>query len=136
MTAKEILQSIKEKRIAIDAKREKISVLRSIAEKTTAGLDGMPHGPRKETSSLETVVCKIIDQEKELEDLIRERDAVIELVCSMSGTDEVTVLMKRYIQEETWEEIAVDMNYSRAQCFRIHSAAVESFSKHLNDETV
>jgi DNA-directed RNA polymerase specialized sigma subunit len=74
-------------------------------------------------------VCKIVDLQNEINrdidrlvDLKRELVAVIKAV---EDTEYQTLLEKRYLCFQTWEQIAVDMGYNVRHLYRIHDEALE-----------
>ena len=58
-----------------------------------------------------------------LVDLKREMVAVIKAV---ENIEYQTLLEKRYLCYQTWEQIAVDMGYSVRQLYRLHDEALEN----------
>ena len=45
------------------------------------------------------------------------------------GKDQQNILIARYVSGEKWERIAVDLNFSIAQVYRIHGAALLDFAE-------
>ena len=131
MTAKELLHSIKKMRLAIEAKEEKIVALREIATNISPNLSGMPHNPRKEQSSMANAVCKIVDLEREIEVLKQQRQAAIDTIYSMPDNEHSRILIKRYIREETWEDIAAEMHHGRTWVFDNHIIAINMLNEKL-----
>ena len=90
----------------------------------------MPKNPNRGTSKLEDTIVKIIDLQEEIN---RDVDKLVDLkkkiansIFALKDKEEQTVLEKRYLCFESWEKIAVDMNYSIQYCFNIHRNALKS----------
>ena len=135
MSAKEFLENIRKLQRAIDCKLEKIDTLRELATGTSVNLSGMPHNPSSQTSPMANAVCKIVDLEHEVAAMQQERQAAIDYLCTMEDSRLCTVLIKRYVQEKEWEDIAAEMHCSRTQVFRFHRGAIIQFEKLLQNGT-
>ncbi len=87
-------------------------------------------GPK---NTLEETIAKIVDFEADINSRIDElvdmkRDA-FNRIRNISDHDQQTVLIDRYVNGEKWEKIAVDLNFSIAQIYRIHGTALLDFAK-------
>ena len=74
-------------------------------------------------------VCKIVDLQNEINrDIDRLVDLKRELVAAIKAvenTEYQTLLEKRYLCFQTWEQIAVDMGYNVRHLYRVHEEALE-----------
>lgn len=131
MAAKEFLENIRKLQRAIDCKLEKIATLRELATGTSVNLSGMPHNPSSQKSPMANAVCKIVDLEREVEALQQERQAAIDFLCTMEDSRLCTVLIKRYVQEKEWEDIAAEMHIGRRKVFYFHADAIMALEKML-----
>jgi len=129
MTAKEYLSQALRLDQRIDAKIAQVASLNELATKCTATLTGMPRNPNRGGSTMADAVCKIVDLQNEINrdidrlvDLKRELVAVIKAV---EDTEYQTLLEKRYLCFQTWEQIAVDMGYNVRHLYRVHEEALE-----------
>ena len=109
-----------------------------MATKATSTLTGMPRNPNHATSSMEDVIAKIIDLQAEINndidtlvDLKRNLSATIKAV---GNTEYQTVLEKRYLCFQSWEQIAVEMGYDLRWLYRIHGKALEEVKAILGIE--
>lgn len=95
---------------------EKIAALRAQAEKSTTSLSLAPGGNAYNDSRLEELVVKITDLEVEEQKLLKESTAVsAELAaffCNLEDVDQMKVLIMRYIDLKTVEEIRKEMDRS------------------------
>jgi DNA-directed RNA polymerase specialized sigma subunit len=131
MTAKEFLWQYLNAQREIDAKLDKIRKLREQATKITTTLN-----PDKVQSTqgnnMERAIMQIIEMSEEIEgsvNLLREtQKRVNEAIQGVGDSLQRTVLYRRYINGEKFEEIAVNMNYSYKQVCRIHGKALDEIN--------
>lgn len=133
MTAKEYLSQAFHLDHRIDSKIDQLESLNSLARKCTATLSGMPHSPNHGASTMAEVVAKIVDLQAEINadidalvDLKREMVAVIKAI---PNDEYQTVLEKRYLCFQKWEEIAVSMHFSIQYANRVHERALKELEK-------
>ena len=127
MTDKEYLLNIGKLKRAIEAKKEKIRSLDEIATSATQTITGMPHNPSSTQSRMAEAVCKKVDLEREIVELEAERNDAIAYLNTLPDTEETTLLIKRYVRELTWEDIALEMYISVRSVYRLHREAVKNF---------
>lgn len=135
MTAKEYLSQIRtlEARIRsldneIEALRDEVGSLRS------PWPDGQPHGSGV-TNPVETEAVKLADKLERLETeqiqtrgrLWVQRMRIIEDIGQIPDETAVTLLTAKYVNGDTFEQIAVDIGYSYRQVLRKHGEALERF---------
>lgn len=127
MTAKEYLSQAYRLDQRIDSKIAQVASLNDLATKCSATLTGMPRNPNCGGSTMADAVCKIVDLQEEINrnidrlvDLKREIVAVIKAV---ENSEYQVMLEKRYLSFQTWEQIAVDMNYSIQHIYRLREKA-------------
>lgn len=130
MNAKEYLKQAFYLDKRINSKLEQVESLNALATKATSTLSDMPKSPSRGPSKLEDTIVKIIDLQEEIN---RDIDKLVDLKAEMVGTikqiqdkELQVILEKRYLCFETWEKIAVDMNYSIQHIFRLHSKALKN----------
>lgn len=138
MTAKEYLSQAKFLDQRINSKIQQVAALNDLATKATSTLTGMPRNPNHATSSMEDVIAKIIDLQSEINNNI---DTLVDLKRSLSKTIKAvdspeyqTVLEKRYLCFQSWEQIAVEMGYDLRWLYRIHGKALEEVKAILGIE--
>ena len=132
MTAKEYLSQAKYLDEQINNKIRQLSILNDMATKVTTTYSDMPRGSNQNISRQDSIVTKIIDFQNEIN---REIDALVDLkkeiyekIQQVSNPEYRTVLERRYLCLETWEQIAVDMSYSIQHIHRLHSSALNEIS--------
>ena len=138
ITVKEYLSQAKFLDQRINSKIQQVAALNDLATKATSTLTGMPRNPNHATSSMEDVIAKIIDLQAEINNDI---DTLVDLKRSLSKTIKAvdspeyqTVLEKRYLCFQSWEQIAVEMGYELRWLYRIHGKALEEFKAILGIE--
>ena len=130
MTALEYLSQAHRLDQRIDAKIAQVATLNELATKCTSTLTGMPRNPNRGTSTMADAVAKIVDLQAEINrDIDRLVDLKREMVAVIKAVENIeyqTLLEKRYLCYQTWEQIAVDMGYSVRQLYRLHDEALEN----------
>lgn len=138
MTIKEYLSQAYRIDQRINSKLEQISSLRELAMKATSTLSDMPRSASKNTSSMENVICKMVDLENEINSdidrLVDLKREIVSLIKNIDNTEHQTLLELRYLCFICWEQIAIDMGYSSQHIFRLHEKALKSI-RFLKDES-
>lgn len=129
MTAKEYLSQTFHLDHRIDSKIDQIASLNELATKCTSTITGMPHNPSASQSTMADAVCKIIDLQellkKDLSALVDLKRQIMCVINKIENDEYKTLLEKRYLCFQSWEQIAVDMHYSIEYAFRLHKKALE-----------
>ena len=60
---------------------------------------------------------------------------ITHMIKRVSNRAERTVLEKRYLCFDTWEQIFVDMGYSIQHTFRLHDKALKEIDEFLKEES-
>lgn len=78
----------------------------------------------------ETIV-KIMSLEEDInariDELVDMKKDAFNRIGNVSDKDQQNILIARYVEGANWERIAVDLNFSIAQVYRIHGAALLDF---------
>ena len=134
MTAKEYLSQAYKIDNSINSKLEQVASLRDLATKATTTISDMPGSPNRNIHKMEDAIVKITDLEDEInadiQELIFLKADIMHTIKRVSNRQERTILEKRYLCFETWEQISVDMSYSIQHTFRLHDkalAAIDGF---------
>lgn len=129
MTAKEYLGQARFLDMRINSKIQQIMSLNELATKCTSTISDMPKNPNRGGSRMEDAVIKIIDLEEEInqdiDKLVDLKRDIMTAIKAVPNTEYQTILEKRYLCFITWEQIAVDTNYSMPHIHRMHSAALK-----------
>ena len=129
MTAKEYLGQAYRLDQRINSKLEQVMSMRDLTTKATATMSDMPGGGSRNVYRMQDINGKIIDLEDEINQDI---DALVDLKREMVATIKAvadpecqTLLELRYLCFKTWEQIAVDMQYSTRNIYKLHDRAIK-----------
>jgi DNA-directed RNA polymerase specialized sigma subunit len=135
MAPKEFLQQYQDANHLINAKLDQIHRLRELATKTTQSLipDRVQSSAAQDKVSV--IVGKIVDMEHEVDleiDHLQEIKHKIEAaIRTVPNAKQRAVLTRRYINGQTWEQIAVDLNISYQWVCELHGRALQKISEQL-----
>ena len=87
--------------------------------------------------TLGETITKIISLEEDIntriDELVEQKADAMRRIQNVPDQDQQNILIARYVNGEKWEKIAVDLNFSIAQIYRIHGAALLDFIKENPD---
>lgn len=130
MTAKEYLSQAYRLDKRIDSKIEQLKSLNLLATKCTTTLSDMPKSQSAGNSRLENTVVKIFDLQEEInrdiDSLVYLKRDIVRTIKSVQNAEYQIILELRYLCFKTWEEIAVQMNCSIDNVFKIRKNALKS----------
>jgi hypothetical protein len=108
---------------------EQIDELRSNKMFPSVNNDGMPRASGiNDLSGYAGKLDELIRQLEVEQDLaIQKRKEIRSQIQSMADETEKEILERRYLLGETWERIAVDMNYNYRWVLRLHGRALRNF---------
>lgn len=123
----------------INYKIQQIEALINLATSASSVLTGMPRNPNKATSKMADTVAKIVNMQAEIN---RDIDELVDLKKEISSTikavpspEHQTLLEKRYLCLQSWEIIAVDMDYSMHRLYKLHNQALDICDDILKRDT-
>ena len=135
MTAKDYLMQAKFLDMRINSKIQQVEALNDLATSASSVLTGMPRNPNKATSKMADAVAKIVDLQAEInhdiDELVDLKKAISYTIKAVPSPELQTLLEKRYLCFQSWEIIAVDMNYSMQHLFRLHDKALKEITAFL-----
>lgn len=130
MTAKEYLSQAYRLDKRIDSKIEQLKSLNLLATKCTSTLSDMPKSQSVSNSRLEDTVVKIVDLQEEInrdiDSLVDLKRDIVRTIKSVQNPEYQIILELRYLCFKNWEEIAVQMNCSIDNVFKIRKNALKS----------
>lgn len=139
MTAKEYLSQARYLDARINSKITQVEQLNCLATSATSVLSGMPHNPNKATSKMADIVGKIVDLQAEINHdidiLVDLKRDISRLIKSLPNVEHQTLLEKRYLCFQAWEQIAVDMGFSMHYMYRLHNNALVICDSLLKEDT-
>jgi len=133
MKAKQYLRQVRRLDNTINAKIEQIETLRSMTTNITQSLNADRVQETRSNDKIEKLIVKIIDLEREITDDI---DALIDLkrevmhkIDAVQNDDYRLLLTLRYLNFKTWEQIAVEMNFTYQWTCELHKRALIQFEE-------
>ena len=139
MNAKEYLSQARYLDARINSKIKQVEQLNYLATSATSVLSGMPHNPNKATSKMADIVGKIVDLQAEInhdiDTLVDLKRDIGGLIKSLPNVEHQTLLEKRYLCFQSWEQIAVDLSFSMQHTFRMHDSALKEIDATMKDES-
>ena len=139
MNAKDYLLQARYLDERITSKTQQIASLNDLATKCTSTFSDMPRNPNRGGSKIEDCVIKIIELEEsiknDIEKLVDLKSEIMAVIKAVPNVEYQTLLEKRYLCFITWEQIAVDMNYSMQHIHRMHSNALKEIVVPNKDES-
>lgn len=113
----------------IQDKLEQLASLNELATKATVVLSDSPKSATRNTHKLEDAVLSIIELRDEISvdvrELIKTKTDIFHKIKAVENPEYQTLLEKRYLRFERWEQIAVDMGHNSRWVYRQHCKALE-----------
>lgn len=129
MTARQYLSQAYRLDQRINSKLTQLSLLRGNAVNITAKLNEVTVQTSHDNTKMENTILKIVEQEREIDDeidrLVDLKAEVRKVIGNVENIDCRLLLELRYLCFRSWEEIAVEMDYSMDNVFRIHRKALD-----------
>ena len=130
MTKKEFLMRAFLLNKKIKSKEIQIDELRSHAEYLTPQISDTPTGgsPVAKSQLEETVVRLLNLQEKlsnDINELCKAREEISQAIAAVENPMFETILMLRYLEYLSWEEVAARMNSSLQAVYKAHGRALQ-----------
>jgi len=140
MTAKEYFRTLSIMEGRLMAKKERLEMMRELAGSVSGmALTGMPRSPSPNQSQTADAVCRVIALEEEVkadeERLVSEKTKALDMIGELENPDYQFILMHRYMQKESWEDIQQKSFYSKRWLLELHKRAMQSMdrvTKHLS----
>lgn len=136
MTVKEFLQQYQVANNEISEKLDQIWRLRELAVKTTQALS--PNRVKSSALPDQTamIVAKIVDMESEIDQdidvLIDAKRQVESAIAALPDPRLRSVLARRYLNGEKWEQIAASLNFDCRWVTRLHNKALHELERVLS----
>ena len=129
MTAKEYLNQAYRLDQRINSKLEQVMSLRDLTTKATATMSDMPSGGSRNAYRMQDIIGKIIDLENEInrdiDTLVNLKRELVATIKAVSDPECQTLLELRFLCFKTWEQIAVEMDYSIQHIYRLRNRALK-----------
>ena len=74
--------------------------------------------------------------DREVDRLYSVKQEILEVVLRLGDTRYQDLLMKRYVDIKTWEQIAVEMNYTYRRITQLHGEALKAAEGFIDDTSI
>ena len=132
MNAKEYLRQAEELDATIETKLETVAALRSLLEKSTGVLSGLPKS-QGDGRSLENTIAKIVDLEEEInrdiDELVDIKTEIRKMISTLKNPTAKNIMEKRYMQRKSWNQIVDELHKSRDWIFKVHRQTLDELEK-------
>ena len=132
MTAKEYLGQAYRLDQRINSKLDQVMSLRTLATKATSTLSDTPPSGTRNVHRMEDIIVKIIEMENEInrdiDNLVDLKREMVSVIKAVTDPEYQTILELRYLCFKSWEQIAVDMNYSIQHIYRLRDRALNEIT--------
>lgn len=133
METKEYLQQIGRYDRLINNKLVELAQYRSMACSVSAVRNDERVQSSPSHDTMDKIVSKIEQMEKEIDMLvdryIDNKRIIISQIDSMSDEMTYQILFSRYVEQKTFEKMAIEMNYCYKQIIRRHGKALQEFEQ-------
>jgi len=130
MTAKQYLSQIRPLKIRIATMAEQLELLRAAAECVTPVYSGMPKSSTRNFQKNENVMIRVLEMEEKMQAVFNQLAEINEAIASMNDPMLHSLLVKRYVRGERWEQIAADLFVSLRYVYILHDTALAEIEKY------
>ena len=110
--------------------------LKGSAESITPNYDGIVVDGTKDPHKYDGLVQMEDMIDREVDRLYAIKQEILAVILKMKDNRYRDVLTKRYIDNKTWEQIAVDMNYSFRRVIQLHGEALKAAEEYIHDTSL
>ena len=135
MTAKQYLSQIVMLKVRIAAMSEQIEFLRAAAECVTTTYSDMPRSATRNIHKNEDAIIRVLEMEEKRQSVFNRLAEINEAIASLEDPFLHSLLVKRYVRGERWEQIAADLFVSIRHVHRLHQSALDEIECRLKDGT-
>lgn len=132
MKVKDYLYELRISDSQINNKLKELENLKNLAY-SLGGTDFEQKVQSSNKSDLSDRVIKVIDFRRELNDDIDKyidlKSQITKEIDKLKDSEHIDILYKRYIHNNSWRDIAEEMNYSERTIHRIHGKALREFEE-------
>lgn len=137
MTAKEYLSKLIHKDNEIKYKLKKLENLRAVAYNSTPNYGGEKVQRTRDNHSLENIVAKIVDLDREInadiDALVDMKVEAWEIIDKLVDERLKTIIWKHYAQNMSWTQIAASEKITRRHVIRLYGVAMDEIEKNFTN---
>lgn len=138
MTTKDYLNQINRLDKMIQNKLSEIYRLKTMSCSITVSTEREAVQTSTNKDKLGSAISKIVDLENEtnvlVSNFIEKRNNIISQIDDMDNVEYYQVLSLRYVNQNTFEEIAENTNWSIRKIFSLHGRALQEFERLYGNE--
>ena len=135
LNAKQYLRQLRRLSDIVQSKLDQIEALRSLAQKITHVPKTVSVQESIPEDKMTEIISKIVDLQKELktdiDNLLDLKLKITHQINNIDNDDYKLLLMLRYLNFKTWEEIAVEMGYTYQWIHVLHGRALKYFQEKI-----
>ena len=136
MTAKEYLSQAWKTMMRVESMTEMLAVLKSAAEYPPACAPDMPKSTTRNIHKNEDAIIRVLDLEERIRAERVKLDGIIAVIANISDPTTQAIIVKRYIDRKTWNEIAEEIYISLRQVHRFHQCILDEMDHRLKVGTL
>lgn len=135
MTAKQYLNRVRRIDKEISALLRLVQQTRESLESITQNYDSDGSQGTKNPHKFDRLVELESMVDQKIDEQIALKAEILETITELEDRLQRLALMEYYLEMKTWEQVAVDLNYSWRQIMNIHGFALQSVQKILNEKS-
>jgi DNA-directed RNA polymerase specialized sigma subunit len=136
MTAKEYLSQAWQLKMRIESMTEMLAFLQSAAKYSSPQFSDMPKPPQRNIHKTEDAIIRVMDFEEKIQTERDKLSGVMAIITNIGDATAQAIVVKRYIDRKTWNDIADETYASLRQVHRIHQTVLDEMTAKLKDGTV
>ena len=135
MTAKQYLSQIRYIKLRIGSLTSQMECFRSIAEYSSPQWSDMPKPATRNIHKNEDAIIRVLEWEGKIKKETDRLAKVNTTIAQVADPILQSLLVKRYVENHTWETIARDLSYSLPQTYRLHGTALIAIERMIANES-
>lgn len=132
MTAKQYLNRARRIDKEIDALLRLVQTTRESLESVTQNYDADGSQATKNPHKFDRLVELEVLVDSKVDELIDLKAEILGTISKLADNRQRIILTEYYLEMKTWEQVAVDMNYSFQHTMRMHGYALTEVDKVIN----
>jgi DNA-directed RNA polymerase specialized sigma subunit len=132
VTAKDYLSQASEIKMKLKCMAEQLAALRSAAVYVSPTVSDMPKATVPNVHKTEDIIIRLVDMESEMHREYYRYADINDTINSVSNLLQRSVLIKRYITVESWDDIARDLHISTSHIYRLHKDGLAEIEQIMN----
>ena len=132
MTAKQYLNRARRIDKEIDSLLQLVQSTRDSVESITQNYDSDGSQSTKNPHKFDRLVELESQVDEKIDELIALKSEILSTISKLKDNRQRIILTEYYLKMKTWEQVAVDMNYSFQHIMRLHGFALKEIQRLIN----